>query len=181
MEIYLERIRDLLARTSPHRSPYYRFTFYTAQNDNLQVHEEKSKGVYVKGLSDFYVSNAKEVYEIMRQGGASRVVTATSKSPMISIYSDLNSRTDMNAESSRSHSIFLITINQRNTDTGAVKTGNLYLVDLAGSEKVGKTGATGQTLEEAKKINKSLSALGMVINALTDGKVNRFTTLSQGC
>lgn len=77
----------------------------------------------------------------------------------------------MNAESSRSHSIFLITIYQKNTDTGAAKTGNLYLVDLAGSEKVGKTGATGQTLEEAKKINKSLSALGMVINALTDGKV----------
>lgn len=138
MEIYLERIRDLLA----------------PQNDNLQVHEEKSKGVYVKGLSDYYVSNAREVYEIMRQGGAARVVTAT----------------NMNAESSRSHSIFLITINQKNTDTGGVKTGNLYLVDLAGSEKVGKTGATGQTLEEAKKINKSLSALGMVINALTDGK-----------
>lgn len=79
----------------------------------------------------------------------------------------------MNAESSRSHSIFLITINQRNTESGAQKTGNLYLVDLAGSEKVGKTGASGQTLEEAKKINKSLSALGMVINALTDGKVRK--------
>jgi len=78
----------------------------------------------------------------------------------------------MNAESSRSHSIFLITIQQRNTETGAQKTGNLYLVDLAGSEKVGKTGASGQTLEEAKKINKSLSALGMVINALTDNKVS---------
>jgi len=58
----------------------------------------------------------------------------------------------------------------RNTETGTQKLGNLYLVDLAGSEKVGKTGASGQTLEEAKKINKSLSALGMVINALTDGK-----------
>ncbi|KAF9005674.1 kinesin heavy chain [Cyathus striatus] len=138
MEIYLERIRDLLA----------------PQNDNLQVHEEKSKGVYVKNLSDYYVSSAKEVYEIMRTGGAARVVTST----------------NMNAESSRSHSIFLITIQQRNTETGAQKTGNLYLVDLAGSEKVGKTGASGQTLEEAKKINKSLSALGMVINALTDGK-----------
>jgi kinesin family protein 5 len=80
--------------------------------------------------------------------------------------------TDMNAESSRSHSIFLITIQQRNTESGAQKTGNLYLVDLAGSEKVGKTGASGQTLEEAKKINKSLSALGMVINALTDSKVS---------
>lgn len=138
MEIYLERIRDLL-------SP---------QNDNLQVHEEKSRGVYVKNLSDYYVSSAREVYEIMRQGGAARVVSST----------------NMNAESSRSHSIFLITINQKNTETGAQKTGNLYLVDLAGSEKVGKTGASGQTLEEAKKINKSLSALGMVINALTDAK-----------
>lgn len=139
LEIYLERIRDLLA----------------PQNDNLQVHEEKSRGVYVKNLSDYYVSSAREVYEIMRQGGAARVVTST----------------NMNAESSRSHSIFLITIQQRNTETGAQKSGNLYLVDLAGSEKVGKTGASGQTLEEAKKINKSLSALGMVINALTDSKV----------
>ncbi len=48
--------------------------------------------------------------------------------------------------------------------------GKLYLVDLAGSEKVGKTGAEGTVLEEAKTINKSLSALGNVINALTDGK-----------
>ena len=55
-----------------------------AQNDNLQIHEEKSKGVYVKNLSDFYVSSAKEVYEIMRQGGAARVVTSTS---MLSLYS----------------------------------------------------------------------------------------------
>ena len=76
----------------------------------------------------------------------------------------------MNLESSRSHSIFLVTVNQKDVNTGSQKSGMLYLVDLAGSEKVGKTGASGQTLEEAKKINKSLSALGMVINALTDGK-----------
>lgn len=79
---------------------------------------------------------------------------------------------DMNAESSRSHSIFVVGIHQRNVETGSQKSGHLYLVDLAGSEKVGKTGASGQTLEEAKKINKSLSALGMVINSLTDGKVS---------
>jgi len=84
----------------------------------------------------------------------------------------INLATDMNAESSRSHSIVLTTITQKNLDTGAAKSGKLYLVDLAGSEKVGKTGASGQTLEEAKKINKSLTALGMVINSLTDGKVN---------
>lgn len=76
----------------------------------------------------------------------------------------------MNAESSRSHSIFVVTVTQKNLETGSAKSGQLFLVDLAGSEKVGKTGASGQTLEEAKKINKSLSALGMVINSLTDGK-----------
>ena len=138
MEIYMERIRDLLA---PH-------------NDNLPVHEEKNRGVYVKGLLEIYVSSVQEVYEVMRRGGASRSVAST----------------NMNAESSRSHSIFVITITQKNVETGSAKSGQLFLVDLAGSEKVGKTGASGQTLEEAKKINKSLSALGMVINNLTDGK-----------
>ena len=171
MEIYLERIRDLLQRESTiiyFLSPLNSFDL--AQNDNLQVHEEKSKGVYVKNLTDYYVSSAREVYEIMRQGGAARVVTSTSKlRPHPFLHELLKpSPSDMNAESSRSHSIFLITISQRNTESGAQKTGNLYLVDLAGSEKVGKTGASGQTLEEAKKINKSLSALGMVINALTE-------------
>ncbi|CAH0048761.1 unnamed protein product [Clonostachys solani] len=138
MEIYMERIRDLLA----------------PQNDNLPVHEEKNRGVYVKGLLEIYVSSVQEVYEVMRRGGAARAVSAT----------------NMNQESSRSHSIFVITVTQKNVETGSAKSGQLFLVDLAGSEKVGKTGASGQTLEEAKKINKSLSALGMVINALTDGK-----------
>ncbi len=138
MEIYMERIRDLLM----------------PQNDNLPVHEEKSRGVYVKGLLEIYVSSVQEVYEVMRRGGAARATAAT----------------NMNQESSRSHSIFVITITQKNVETGSAKSGQLFLVDLAGSEKVGKTGASGQTLEEAKKINKSLSALGMVINSLTDGK-----------
>ena len=138
MEIYMERIRDLLA----------------PQNDNLPVHEEKNRGVYVKGLLEIYVSSVQEVFEVMRRGGNARAVAAT----------------NMNQESSRSHSIFVITITQKNVETGSAKSGQLFLVDLAGSEKVGKTGASGQTLEEAKKINKSLSALGMVINALTDGK-----------
>jgi kinesin family protein 5 len=57
-----------------------------------------------------------------------------------------------------------------NADDGSSKTGKLYLVDLAGSEKIGKTGAVGQTLEEAKSINKSLTTLGKVIVALTDKK-----------
>ena len=138
MEIYMEKIRDLLV----------------PQNDNLPVHEEKSRGVYVKGLLEIYVSTVQEVYEVMRRGGAARATAAT----------------NMNQESSRSHSIFVITITQKNVETGSAKSGQLFLVDLAGSEKVGKTGASGQTLEEAKKINKSLSALGMVINSLTDGR-----------
>lgn len=138
MEIYMERIRDLMA----------------PQNDNLPVHEEKNRGVYVKGLLEIYVSSVQEVYEVMRRGGNARAVAAT----------------NMNQESSRSHSIFVITVTQKNVETGSAKSGQLFLVDLAGSEKIGKTGASGQTLEEAKKINKSLSALGMVINALTDGK-----------
>lgn len=80
MEIYLERIRDLLARECLTLVVILWFNLdCVAQNDNLQVHEEKSKGVYVKGLSDYYVSSTKEVYEIMRQGAAARVVTATSR------------------------------------------------------------------------------------------------------
>ncbi|KAI8800963.1 P-loop containing nucleoside triphosphate hydrolase protein [Cladochytrium replicatum] len=138
MEIYMEKIRDLLNPT----------------NDNLPIHEEKSRGVYVKGCLEVFVGSVEEVYEAMRRGQAARVVAYT----------------NMNAESSRSHSIFVIQIHQKNLIDGSSRTGKLYLVDLAGSEKVGKTGATGQTLEEAKKINKSLTALGMVINALTDGK-----------
>ena len=51
-----------------------------------------------------------------------------------------------------------------------MKTGKIYLVDLAGSERISKTGAQGETLKEAKNINKSLTTLGLVINALTDGK-----------
>ncbi|KAG2213196.1 hypothetical protein INT47_011345 [Mucor saturninus] len=138
MEIYMEKVRDL----------------FNPSADNLAIHEDKTRGVYVKDLCEIYVSNTAEVYLAMKNGSSNRVVAYT----------------NMNAESSRSHSIVVITITQKNLDTGAAKSGKLYLVDLAGSEKVGKTGASGQTLEEAKKINKSLTALGMVINSLTDGK-----------
>ena len=137
LEIYMERIRDLL----------------NPMMDNLPIHEGP-KGPYVKGLREIYVGGVEEVYTALHLGQGSRVTAST----------------NMNLESSRSHSIFLVTINQKDVNTGSQKSGMLYLVDLAGSEKVGKTGASGQTLEEAKKINKSLSALGMVINSLTDGK-----------
>lgn len=78
--------------------------------------------------------------------------------------------TGLNLGSSRSHSVFTITVTQKDINTSATKSGKLVLVDLAGSEMVRKSNATGQQLEEAKMINKSLSALGGVINALTDDK-----------
>ena len=62
----------------------------------------------------------------------------------------------MNAHSSRSHMIFLLTLNQFNAETSQSKTSKLFLIDLAGSEKISKTGAEGKVLEQAKKINMSL-------------------------
>ena len=136
IEIYMERIKDLIDPTK----------------DNLRIHEEKSKGVYIGDLCEKYVVDDQEVYDLMKLGNSNRSVAHTM----------------MNAESSRSHSIFILTVTQNNTEDLSCKTGRLYLVDLAGSEKIQKTGAFGQTLEEAKMINKSLTTLGKVIMALTD-------------
>ena len=137
-EIYLEKIRDLL----------------DISKTNLKIHEDKFKGVFIDELTERYVSDETDVYELMKFGLGNRNVGST----------------NMNAVSSRSHSLFLITISQTNNKELSAKTGKLYLVDLAGSEKVGKTGAAGKRLEEAKNINKSLTMLGLVIYSLTDGK-----------
>ncbi|EFJ28222.1 hypothetical protein SELMODRAFT_94492 [Selaginella moellendorffii] len=138
VEIYLERIRDLLDSTK----------------DNLQVKEDKTRGIFVAGASEVRKSPYPEAYQDLPR-----------VSPNIS---------DMNANSSRSHCVFLITIQQTNSEDRSVKTGKLFLVDLAGSEKVEKTCTEGKLLTEAKTINKSLSALGNVINALTCGKMQSF-------
>ena len=123
-------------------------------NDNLKVHESSTRGVYVSDLTEESIISDSEIYNLMKIGTENRKVGAT----------------NMNENSSRSHSIFLLTITQTNLIDFSAKTGKLYLVDLAGSEKVGKTGAKGKRLEEAKNINKSLSILGLVITALTDSK-----------
>lgn len=77
--------------------------------------------------------------------------------------------TGMNERSSRSHTILVLEYHQINKD-GSKKNAKINLVDLAGSERIGKTGATGKVLEEAKKINMSLTTLGMVINAIGKGE-----------
>ena len=121
---------------------------------NLPIREDSIKGIYVDGCSERYVGCPRDVLDALELGSNNRAQAAT----------------NMNEHSSRSHSIFILTINQTNKKEGFSKIGKLYLVDLAGSEKISKTGATGHTLEEAKIINKSLTTLGRVINNLTDGK-----------
>ncbi|XP_014830020.1 PREDICTED: kinesin heavy chain isoform 5C-like, partial [Poecilia mexicana] len=120
---------------------------------NLAVHEDKNRVPYVKGCTERFVSSPEEVMDVIDEGKANRHVAVT----------------NMNEHSSRSHSIFLINIKQENVETEMKLSGKLYLVDLAGSEKVSKTGAEGSVLDEAKNINKSLSALGNVIAALSEG------------
>uniref|UniRef100_A0A8C9TGD5 Kinesin-like protein n=1 Tax=Scleropages formosus TaxID=113540 RepID=A0A8C9TGD5_SCLFO len=120
---------------------------------NLAVHEDSNRVPYVKGCTERFVSSPEEVMDVIDEGKANRHVAVT----------------NMNEHSSRSHSIFLINIKQENVETEKKLSGKLYLVDLAGSEKVSKTGAEGAVLDEAKNINKSLSALGNVISALAEG------------
>lgn len=139
VEIYMERIRDLLDA-------------FGQKKANLQIREDPNLGVYVAGCTESFVTNEKELLQCMIEGHKSRATAATG----------------MNEGSSRSHSVLSVTVQQKNTETDAERVGKLVLVDLAGSEMVRKTHAAGQQLEEAKVINKSLSALGQVINALTD-------------
>ncbi|TRY81286.1 hypothetical protein DNTS_012122 [Danionella cerebrum] len=142
LEIYNEEVRDLLGKD---------------QMQRLEVKERPDVGVYIKDLSGYVVNNADDMDRIMTLGHKNRSVGAT----------------NMNEHSSRSHAIFTITIecSEKGVDGNQhVRMGKLHLVDLAGSERQGKTGATGQRLKEATKINLSLSTLGNVISALVDGK-----------
>eukprot|EP00505_MAST-04D_sp_SCG-Rhode-Island_P000548 Stramenopile-MAST_4_protein_548 len=172
LQIYNETISDLL---KPERS-------------NLTIREDKTRGVFVEGLSEWVVRSPQEIYMLMQRGGTVRATGSTK----------------MNEISSRSHAVFIIIAEQSETtyvdssgaellpekfhelvknsksqaDLAALesnvrqsfKVGKLNLVDLAGSERVRLSGATGQRLEESKKINQSLSALGNVISALTDAR-----------
>ena len=144
LQIYNESISDLLK----------------PEKKNLQIREDKKKGIYVDLLSEWAVRTPVDLYALLKRGGSYRTTAATL----------------MNDVSSRSHAVFVITVEQMTTENikgqthTQIKVGKLNLVDLAGSERIRFTGATGQQLEESKKINKSLSCLGNVINALTDQK-----------
>jgi kinesin family protein C1 len=78
--------------------------------------------------------------------------------------------TNINERSSRSHSVFTLRLNGKNSITGEVTTGVLNLIDLAGSERLSASGSTGDRLKETQAINKSLSSLGDVIYALANSK-----------
>lgn len=142
LEIYQEEIRDLLSKDQSHR---------------LELRERPDTGVYVKDLSSFVTKSAREIEHVMNVGNQNRSVGST----------------NMNEHSSRSHAIFVITVECSELGVDGenhIRVGKLNLVDLAGSERQTKTGAQGERLKEATKINLSLSALGNVISALVDGR-----------
>jgi kinesin family protein 5 len=165
VEIYLEKIRDLLVIRSssddnsaisssfapPSSSPFYDDDSHN--NYNLVVREDAEHGVYLDGAREIFCATKNDMLEVIATANTHRHISSTI----------------MNADSSRSHSVVIVNVAQR-IDGGGTTKSRLYLVDLAGSEKVKKTAASGTLMEEAKMINKSLSALGNVINALTSGR-----------
>ncbi|XP_071246930.1 kinesin-like protein KIF16B isoform X7 [Salvelinus alpinus] len=141
LEIYNERVRDLLRRKS-------------TQTYNLRVREHPKDGPYVEDLSKHLVQNYHDVEELMEAGNINRTTAATG----------------MNDTSSRSHAIFTINFTQAKFDAEmpCETISKIHLVDLAGSERADATGATGVRLKEGGNINKSLVTLGNVISALAD-------------
>ena len=139
IEIYNEEVRDLLGKDPKGR---------------LDLKETPEKGVFIKDLSMNTAKTYDDMMEYMNMGNKNRSVGETL----------------MNKDSSRSHSIFTIYVEVGEKFGDGVEdrivAGKLNLVDLAGSERISKTGAAGDRLKEAQKINLSLSALGNVISAL---------------
>ncbi|XP_074580366.1 kinesin-like protein KIN-7L [Curcuma longa] len=135
-------------------------------NQKLPVHESLERGIYVAGLREEIVNCSEQVIELLKLGEANRHF----------------GETNMNARSSRSHTIFRMVIESSAKDSmksgdvsnaDAIRVSVLNLVDLAGSERVAKTGAGGARLREGKHINKSLMILGNVINKLSESGKQR--------
>ncbi|XP_038077973.1 kinesin-like protein KIF28P isoform X3 [Patiria miniata] len=142
LEIYNEQVRDLLQKVNP--------------KGGLQVRQNPKEGLfYVQALKKVAVGSYREIENKIEEGTSNRTVAAT----------------QMNATSSRAHTVVTIQFDQiSKNDVGqeTKKTSVINLVDLAGSERADSTGATGDRLKEGANINKSLSSLGNVISALAD-------------
>lgn len=149
LELYNEEITDLLA-------PEECSKFIDDKSKKpIALMEDGKGGVFVRGLEEEIVCTANEIYKILEKGSAKRRTAETL----------------LNKQSSRSHSIFSITIHIKEcTPEGEemIKCGKLNLVDLAGSENISRSGAREGRAREAGEINKSLLTLGRVINALVE-------------
>lgn len=149
LELYNEEITDLLA---PEEAPKF---VDDKSKKPIALMEDGKGGVFVRGLEEEIVCSANEIYKILERGSAKRRTAETL----------------LNKQSSRSHSIFSITIHIKEcTPEGEemIKCGKLNLVDLAGSENISRSGAREGRAREAGEINKSLLTLGRVINALVE-------------
>lgn len=122
-------------------------------NLNLKIREFPRLGMCVIGMTETAIRTPEEVFECLALGTSNRITGATLQ----------------NSRSSRSHTLFVLTMEQKFFD-GSSKSAKLNLVDLAGSEKIAKTGAQGVRLREAQNINLSLTTLGRCIKALASGK-----------
>eukprot|EP00164_Ancoracysta_twista_P007668 GFYU01010925.1.p1 GENE.GFYU01010925.1~~GFYU01010925.1.p1 ORF type:complete len:253 (-),score=98.30 GFYU01010925.1:146-904(-) len=120
----------------------------------LTVKKDPKGTVNINNIVEVPTKSFEEMEEALDKGGKRRHIAATK----------------MNSESSRSHLIFSIIIENTNLNTGATSTGKISLCDLAGSERIKKSGVTGDGMKEAQSINKSLTALGDVIEALSQNR-----------
>ncbi|XP_061361837.1 kinesin-like protein KIN-5D [Gastrolobium bilobum] len=149
LELYNEEITDLLALEETSKS------VDDKSKKPIALMEDGKGGVFVRGLEEEIVCTANEIYKILEKGSAKRRTAETL----------------LNKQSSRSHSIFSVTIHIKEcTPEGEemIKCGKLNLVDLAGSENISRSGAREGRAREAGEINKSLLTLGRVINALVE-------------
>merc|ERR1719201_13230 len=143
LEIYNEVIYDLLVPRNKQ----------SKGGGGLEIREQKGIGVYVKDLTEVVVESPDKLNQMIEQGFEHRSTAATK----------------MNDASSRSHCIFIIRLHQKDASDESKNTfSKVNLVDLAGSERAKSTEAEGARLKEGANINKSLSALGNVINALVE-------------
>ncbi|KIK96808.1 hypothetical protein PAXRUDRAFT_825572 [Paxillus rubicundulus Ve08.2h10] len=159
VELYNEELRDLLANefSAPAGSTQPMGKGGSSDNQGgLKIFDDASKkGVFIQGLEEIPVKDAVDALTLLTKGSHRRQIAATK----------------FNDHSSRSHSVFSITVHTKETSImgdDLLKVGKLNLVDLAGSENIGRSGAENKRAREAGIINQSLLTLGRVINALVD-------------